>query len=192
MTRKFIGGFIVVEGMDGTGKTVGQAYILNYLKQKQYPVVQGIKIKPRINSNISHIYSFFKADRNYIIPKMKEGYIVVQDRWVYSFLSHEPKDYAIDNKLQTELTLPDLLIYFISSPDKIMERLLQRLSQLTEVDKEILQNPALINQRIERYERYFASHTGLKVKLNTTNLSLEEGKKSIEAIIDAFLEKANI
>ena len=97
---------IVIEGMDGSGKTTQAKMLKRYLESKGYPVVllkeptdgpKGQQIRMRLeNGNVDQfeLMRLYAEDRyenvtNNIIPALNEGKIVIVDRYVPSSLVYQ-------------------------------------------------------------------------------------------------------
>ena len=102
------GRFIVFEGIDGAGKTTQTKLLLNYLKKMkrkavfihfpQYQTKSGGLIENYLQGQYGKIGSyqasiFYAADRfdgGFQIKQwLKEGYIVIADRYVASNIGHQ-------------------------------------------------------------------------------------------------------
>jgi len=105
------GVFVCVEGLDGCGKTTQTKLLVYALKKSGYEAVLTAepshgKIGRFIKSNFLHCPArgssiveslLFAADRiehleNEVIPSLKEGKVVVSDRYVYSSLAYQGAD----------------------------------------------------------------------------------------------------
>ncbi|WP_457557554.1 dTMP kinase [Candidatus Harpocratesius sp.] len=125
--------FIVLEGIDGSGKTTIGKMLFSFFQQRDLPVLltaepsQG-KIGKIIRENLqdSSIHPaidalLFAADRidhgnNEILPALKKGYIVISDRYIDSSLIYQ----TIQGKnLQISIDWVKELNKFCLIPDKI-------------------------------------------------------------------------
>jgi dTMP kinase len=141
--------FIVLEGIDGSGKSTQIKFLTNHLKQA------GIKVyataepsNSRIGAIIKDIFShkmeadhrtiaaLYVADRldhllnktDGILKKLEEGYTVICDRYYFSSYAyqgtHMDMDWVIEaNSLSAGLLRPDLNIFIDISPELSMQRL---------------------------------------------------------------------
>lgn len=130
-------GFIVIEGVNGAGKTSVKKNILNFLKEKNKPFVDTFEPgdtslgqslrelllgeKRDIKSNLAELF-LFAADRaehieKVIKPAMQDGKIIICDRYYYSTTAFQGygrqnnlKLVESINKIAVSDTLPDLVI----------------------------------------------------------------------------------
>lgn len=178
------GFFIVCEGLDCAGKTTVIRQAMEYLKKDNFPVSYSKGLKSNtLAGKISNIFpstaslltELLYLDNAYVKPSLEKGNNIIQDRWHYSVLSHNPEnkiDKLLEKILVPHLSKPDMLIYFSVSLDERIKRLKQKTKTR---DHEILwQNPGLINQKEERFIRYYNDFQGPKAVLDTTNAQVEE------------------
>jgi len=151
------GRLITFEGIEGCGKSTLAKELYEYLKSKNYKVIftrepgggkLGEKIREILLSNefeipdYSELFLFlasrYEHTKNVIIPRLKEGYIVISDRYMDSTIAYQGYGRKIDLKLLEKLneiaTLgikPDLT-FLIDLPeessfnrlkDKILDRI---------------------------------------------------------------------
>jgi dTMP kinase len=138
------GRLITFEGIEGCGKSTLAKELYEYLKSKSYKVIftrepgggkLGEKIREILLSNefeipdYSELFLFlasrYEHTKNVIIPKLKEGYIVISDRYMDSTIAYQGYGRKIDLKLLEKLneiaTLgikPDLT-FLIDLPEEI-------------------------------------------------------------------------
>jgi dTMP kinase len=151
MTKK--GVFIVIEGLDGSGKTT-QANLLAERLQKTHNVFFTAepshgKIGTFIRDDclyenkrlpIEAEALLFAADRiehvkNKIAPALAEGKIVVCDRYIYSSLAYQGSTgLSLDwiKTINARALQPDFSIFIDVSPEKVLERL-QRKKSVMEI-----------------------------------------------------------
>ena len=165
--------FIVVEGVDGSGKGEVTTRIANLLKSSEY----GFNVKVEIEPTESNLGKFirdaiktdslssrteallFAADRQEhskrMAEKLEEGVIVVCDRYLYSSLVYQPFKGDVDEEWILELNrgvaVPDLLILVKTSYETADKRISKSLRHT--VDKkeyfEAESNRKIIHQRFE-------------------------------------------
>lgn len=144
--------FITVEGPEGAGKTTIITKIVEQLKQENYPVLftrepGGIKIAEQIRSIIldpkntemdgrTEALLYAAARRQHLVekvlPALKEGYIVLCDRFLDSSLAYQGyarglgmdevlsiNEFAIDN------LMPSKTLYFDIEPEEGFKRINQ-------------------------------------------------------------------
>jgi len=138
------GRLITFEGIEGCGKSTLAKELYEYLKSKSYKVIftrepgggkLGEKIREILLSNefeipdYSELFLFlasrYEHTKNVIIPRLKEGYIVISDRYMDSTIAYQGYGRKIDLKLLEKLneiaTLgikPDLT-FLIDLPEEI-------------------------------------------------------------------------
>jgi dTMP kinase len=147
MTKKGI--FIVIEGLDGSGKTT-QATLLAKRLSQIYPVV--LTAEPscgKIGTFIrdSCLYEdkrlpteaealLFAADRiehmqNELKPSLDDGKLVICDRYVYSSLAYQGSaGLSLDwiKTINARALQPDFCIFIDAAPERVLERLKRKRS----------------------------------------------------------------
>jgi dTMP kinase len=163
------GAFIVIEGLDGSGKTT-QAKLLARALRKSHEAVftaepsQG-KIGKFIRSRILYGEKrdpalvealLFAADRidhvqNEVLPAVSEGRVVVCDRYLYSSLAYQGSAGLGLEWIKTvnqHALKPDLALFIDVSPEMVLKRLKRKRS--------IMENLATQQKVREIYLRYVA------------------------------------
>jgi dTMP kinase len=143
------GVFIVVEGLDGSGKTT-QTYLLAQKLSKNYPVnLTAEPSRGKIGTFIRQCCLYedkrlpteaeallFAADRiehlqNEIKPALDEGKIVVCDRYTYSSLAYQGSaGLSLDwiKTINARALQPDFAIFIDVPPEKVLNRLQRKKS----------------------------------------------------------------
>lgn len=143
------GAFIVIEGLDGSGKTT-QAKLLVERLQKSHNAVyttepscgkigsfirnRCLYEEKRLDSAVEAL--LFAADRvehvqNEVVPALNEGKLVVSDRYLYSSLAYQGSagvntDWiSAINKLALK---PDLAVFIDVAPEMVLQRLNRKKS----------------------------------------------------------------
>ena len=139
------GKFIVVEGLDGSGKSAQVDLVINFLKEKGKDVVvtreptiesdAGRKVKQALKKEIVvaplELQGLYVQDRkehleNKVIPALKEGKFVVSSRYAFSTFAYGYSD-GLDVDLLVEMNknflLPDLTIIVDVSPESCVKRI---------------------------------------------------------------------
>jgi dTMP kinase len=147
MARK--GTFIVIEGLDGSGKTTQAKILVKKLKQSYGAVFTaepsqgktGKFIRNRIlygekRSPITVEALLFAADRiehiqDEVLPKLEEGRLVVCDRYTYSSLAYQGSaglnlDWIII--INQNALKPDLSLFIDVDPEVVLSRLKRKKS----------------------------------------------------------------
>jgi len=159
------GKFITFEGTDGSGKTSVIKEVERYLKINGYNVVTtrepgGVSISEQVRGVIHDVHNtemdpicealLYAASRRQhlvqkVLPLLKEGTVVICDRYIDSSLAYQGyargigvdkvkaiNEYAIDGKY------PDLTIFLDVSPEIGIERIMknQNTHEVNRMDKE--------------------------------------------------------
>lgn len=142
------GKFIVIEGLDGSGKSAQVDLITEYLKEKGKEVIvtkeptieseAGIRVKQALKKEIIidplELQGLYVQDRkehleNKVIPALKEGKFVVSSRYVFSTFAYghsDGLDVDLLIKMNNKFLLPDLTIIVDVSPDSCTKRIESR------------------------------------------------------------------
>lgn len=142
------GKFIVIEGLDGSGKSSQVELVIDYLKQNGKDVVvtkeptmeseAGRKIKQALRKEIVvdplELQKLYVRDRkehleNKVIPALRSGKYVVSSRYAFSTFAYGYSD-GLDVDLlvdmNKEFLLPDLTIIINVNPESCVERIEHR------------------------------------------------------------------
>jgi dTMP kinase len=150
------GFFICVEGLDGCGKTTQAKILVRKLRRMGYNTVYtaepshgkiGKFIKryclhgeKRVSSIVEAL--LFAADRyehveNEIIPALKDGKIVVSDRYMYSSLAYQgAAGLSLDwiRRVNEHAVTPNLAIFIDVEPDTVIQRLKPKKSVMENLE----------------------------------------------------------
>jgi dTMP kinase len=147
MGRK--GSFIVIEGLDGSGKTTQAKILVRKLKESHGAVFTaepsqgktGRFIRNRIlygekRSPITVEALLFAADRiehinNEVLPKLEEGRLVICDRYTYSSLAYQGSaGLSLDwiKVINQNALKPDLSLFIDVDPEVVLSRLKRKKS----------------------------------------------------------------
>ena len=169
------GKFIVIEGLNGCGKTT-QIKLLKDLLIKKKMGVTTTK-EPTLNSaagrkardiltkkcsaSPSELQKFFCEDRkahlkNLVIPALKKGEIVISDRYFFSTFAFGGLDLSMDwlIKLNDKFLLPDLVFFLKTKPGICLERIACRGTKKRIFEKEkkmgqVWQNYTILSRRFK-------------------------------------------
>ena len=193
------GRFIVIEGIDGSGKSTQIQLLANRLmanKRKVYTTAEptvsltGGMLRDALRGvtkkTTCEIASMFLLDRifhnvnpvNGIEKFLAAGVDVICDRYYYSSLAYQGSetdfDWVLDMNLNCpEIRKPDICIFLDLDPDKAIERISSN-RMVTEIYEE--------KSRLEKYrKRYFDIFEMLKF---TDNISVVDTDRPIEAVAD--------
>ena len=202
--------FIVIEGVDGSGKSTQAKLLADYLRKKGRNVHHTAEptetgLGGMVRDGLSGIYprtreemaAMFAADRvahnvnpkNGIKKHMEEGTDVVCDRYYYSSLAYQGVDGAMEWVMGINLgcpviTKPDLCLFLDMDPEKCHERIHAGRTHF-EIYEE---NAAMIAETRRRYGIVFDM---LKDRDNIAIIdstgTIEEVFEQIKADIDKLL-----
>ena len=173
-----MGKFIVIEGLDGTGKTTQIKKIAEYLEDNGEKVF--ITAEPtsapsgkllrrvlsgEVKSSPWATAALFLSDRinhntdeeNGIIKKLNEGYTVISDRYYFSTFAYQGCEtdlkWAMDMHYGCkELTKPDLVLFLTMSVEKCLERI---RANRPEEAIEIYENTESLTKISAQFDRVF-------------------------------------
>ena len=147
MAKKGI--FLVIEGLDGSGKTTQAALLAEKFKQSYSVLLTAEPSHGKIGSFIreSCLYEntrlpteaealMFAADRiehmyNEVKPALEEGKLVICDRYIYSSLAYQGNSGLSLEWIKTinaRALQPDICIFIDVPPEKVIERLQRKKS----------------------------------------------------------------
>jgi dTMP kinase len=159
--------FIALEGIDGSGKSTQMKLLAEKLTQNGFKVYTTFEptdsvigsiirniMKGTMKADEKVIASLFVADRlhhllneeNGIIKKLKEGNIVITDRYYFSSYAyhgtHMDMDWVISaNSMSAEILRPDINIFIDVSPEISMQRVMANRNETERYENlENLQN----------------------------------------------------
>lgn len=206
------GCFIVLEGVEGTGKGTLSLYLQQELEARNFKVfttrepggkncVVAEKIREIIldkNSNVlplteAYLFAASRAQhlREIIIPHLNKGEIVISERYVYASYAYqgEGRGLGIENikKLNTlaiDNIIPDLVIYLDLDPKIGLERKFKARQDLDRMDRETID----FYNKVRNAYLKFAKENPSLIKVIDASKPLEEVK---QRVLDLTLEKIN-
>jgi dTMP kinase len=143
------GAFIVIEGLDGSGKTTQARLLVQKLQSSHNAVYTTEPSRGKIGSFIRECCLFeekrlgsaaeallFAADRiehvqNEVVPALNKGLLVISDRYVYSSLAYQGStglNLEWIEGLNKHALKPDLAIFIDVAPETVMQRLNRKKS----------------------------------------------------------------
>lgn len=192
--------FIVLEGPDGAGKTTQAALLKTYFENKGRQVLStkeptaetdaGRKVREILNSKMEtdpeYIQKLFIEDRRehvvkVILPALKEGKVVICDRY---FLSTFAYGY-IDNpdieglvQMNADFIMPDITLALIVDPEKCIKRLEGRVGSIDHFEK--AEKLAKVNEAYKMLSKRFSS------------VQLIDGERSIQEVKEEIIKNIEI
>ncbi|KPU27511.1 thymidylate kinase [Caloranaerobacter sp. TR13] len=202
--------FITVEGPDGSGKSTQIRLLEEYLKDKGYNVVVtrepgGTRISEDIrkiildtsNTDMSPytealLYAASRAQHVYetILPALKEGKIVICDRFVDSSLVYQgfARGLGIEkikeiNDFATEGLKPDVTLFFDIDIDTALKRIGNRTTK-DRLDKENIEFHRKVYEGYMKIKEIY-SH---RIEVINAAYDIENTFKQVKSVIDRLLE----
>ncbi len=151
--NSYPGKFIVFEGLDGSGQSTQANLLKEFLIEKDQEVIltkeptedsqAGRKIRKTLDKKIkigpTQLQKLFTQDRkehlgNLIIPILKQGKIVISDRYFFSTFAFGVSDgLNLDwlIKINDKFLLPDITFILEVSPEVCIQRIKKRGNKIT-------------------------------------------------------------
>jgi len=190
--NNYAGKFIVIEGLDGSGKSAQVDLVIDFLKSQGKDVVvtkepttdsqAGRKIKQALKKEIIveplELQKLYVQDRkehleNKVIPALKDGKFVVSSRYAFSTFAYGYSDgLNVDEliKMNDNFLLPDLTIIVDVSPDSCVKRIEGRGEE-----KELFEQLEKLTKVNEIYK---------KAPQMFENVFMVDGEKSISEVFE--------
>ena len=190
--NSYSGKFIVIEGLDGAGKTAQAVELADFLRQAgkdvfatKEPTVNsdaGKKIKQILRGEISAsklgLQELFVQDRKEhlekeIIPALRQGKSVVCERYVFSTIAYgASEELSVDllAKMNDNFLLPDLTVFIDVSPESCVKRIESR------------GDPKELFEKKEKLERVAKIYKEIAVMF--TNFIIIDGEKSKDEVAE--------
>jgi dTMP kinase len=192
------GVFICIEGLDGCGKTT-QAKLLAKKLRKSHNAFYtaepsrgeiGTFIRKRCLYNEKRISTvvealLFAADRvehvkNEVLPALREGRLVISDRYVYSSLAYQgAAGLSLEwiEKVNEHALKPDLAVFLDVDPKTVMHRLKPKRS--------VMENMETLQKVRDVYLKFVAKGELVRMDGNRTKAEVAE---ALSAMVLKFLE----
>jgi len=206
--------FITFEGPEGSGKTSAANEVIKILIARGYDVLYtrepgGTPIAEEIRSIIldkkntaldarAEALLYAASRRQHLVekvwPALKEGKIVISDRFLDSSLAYQgaARKIGIDNVLNinlfaTEGTFPDLTLLFDITPEKGLERIaINKKREVNRLDLEALEFHRMVRETfLELAEKYRDRY----VIIDASKTLPEVVSVALNAIIDRLEQK---
>ena len=199
-SQRYRGLFVVLEGIDGSGKTTIAKMLVERLRVMGYNAEY--TFEPTDSEIVELIRGVYRAYRDAyidalafaldrlihlkrrVIPLLEEGYIVVSDRYMYSSIAYQtasgaPLEWVME--VNRWALKPDLAIYLDVDPLTGLKRRQSMESRFPEFEK---------LEFIERVRRVYLElvSRGLLVKVDASR-PLEEVYKDVERLVVEHLTK---
>ena len=192
------GVFICIEGLDGCGKTTQAKLLAKKLAQSYNSVYTsepsrgniGTFIRKRClygEKRLSTIVEalLFAADRfehveNEIRPALREGRLVISDRYVYSSLAYQgAAGLSVEwiEQINEHALKPDLAIFIDVDPQTVMSRLKPKRS--------VMENIETLQKVRDVYLKFVAKGELIRLDGNRTKTEVAE---ALSALVLKFLE----
>jgi len=173
--------FVVSEGMDAAGKTTSIREAIKNFKDSGLEVLynKGLKsdgfagkISKFFPSTLTLLVELLFEDLFFIRPNLRKGNIIIQDRWHYTVLSHNPENWA--DRILKRIFIPilsksDILIYFTVDIKERIKRL-----EKNKGHEDLLRNPTIIEERENRLLELYNNFKGRKKIIDTTDYKEEQ------------------
>jgi len=188
--NSYPGKFIVIEGLDGSGQSTQAELLRDFLAKKGYNVVltkeptrdseAGRKIREILNKKsgilLEELQKLFAQDRkehleNLVNPALKEGKIVISDRYFFSSFAYGASSgISLDwlTKINDNFLMPDLTFTLRVSPEVCMERIKKRGKDRTFFEER------------EKLEKVWQTYRLLPDRFE--NIYIIDGEKTIEEV----------
>jgi dTMP kinase len=149
------GAFICIEGLDGCGKTTQAKMLAKKLGKSHNAVYTTEPSRGKIGTYIRNSYLYgekrlssvieallFAADRiehveNEVLPALKQGKLVISDRYVYSSLAYQgAAGLSLEwiEKVNEHALKPDLAVFIDVDPKIVMSRLKPKKSVMENLE----------------------------------------------------------
>ena len=199
--NKHKGIFILVEGLDGAGKTTALKKFLNDGNGNSvtFTYLKGAATKTFLNGFARrHPHTaLFLAELLWttfgpLRQKLARGENVIMDKYFYFIASHVPDVQWPPNAQLIKLAepfmiQPDLIVYFSVKLNERLARL--KAGEPNPHHEALINSPALTVYR-ENVYRYLVLHSNAKViELDTTGLSVDQVVQKLNKIIHGFLRQ---
>jgi len=202
--------FISFEGIEGTGKTIQSRLLYEYFAKKGYKVVRteepggtriGVKIRDLLLSVENRgmtpvtellLYNASRAQhiKEVILPALKDGSVVISDRFTDSTVAYQGYGRGIDlgfvkfiENIVTEDLKPDITFLL----DLDVETGLKRNRGINKTDRLELEDLAFHRRVRDGYLEVAAKEPG-RIKLLDASEGIEEIHRKIIGIVEDFIK----
>ena len=191
------GKFIVIEGLDGSGQSTQVSHLAEFLANRGHNVVAtkeptmdssyGREIRRVLNERIEmdplEFQKLYAKDReehlnNKVIPALKEGKVVISDRYFFStfaFGTAHGSDLETLIELNSNFLYPDIIFLLQVKPKICIKRIEERGSHKDLFEKE------------ERLAKVWDVYKTLPARFK--NMKVIDGERSVGEIADEIKQK---
>lgn len=204
------GKFIVMEGIDGSGKSTQLSYLAKRIQAEWGESVLltrepsdgpiGVLLRQMLSGRVKADYrviaKLFAADRldhltnetDGILSHLSAGRTVLCDRYYFSSYAYHSSDMPmdgvmLDNKLAEDLLRPSLTVYLSVSPQVALGRIGARGGQA-----ELFENETRLRGTLEQYEKAFALRPDEQVLRIDADLALDLVAENIWTGVKEFFD----
>ena len=199
LKNNYSGKFIVFDGLDGSGQSTQAELLRNFLIGKKYQAVLtkeptldstgGEKIRRVLDKkekiSPKELQELFAQDRkehleNLVIPALKEGKVVISDRYFFSsfaFGSSNGLDLDWLIEINDDFLLPDLTFFLKVSPEVCVSRIIKRNKEITLFEEK------------QKLEKVWQIYKILPSRFE--NIYIIEGEKPIKEVFEQIKEIIN-
>ena len=192
------GAFICIEGLDGCGKTTQAKLLAKKLRKSHNAVYTAEPSRGKIGSYLRNSYLYgekrlssvleallFAADRiehleNEVLPALREGRLVISDRYVYSSLAYQgAAGLSLEwiEKVNEHALKPDLAVFVDVDLETVMNRL--------KAKKSVMEKTETLEKVRDVYLKFVAKGELVRIDGN-------RGKAEVaEVLADVFLKFLN-
>jgi dTMP kinase len=214
--REIPGRLIIVEGVDGSGKSTQIRLLEKWFRYMGLPVfftewnssetVKEITSKGKKKAlltpttfSLLHATDFADRYERHILPLLRAGYIVLADRYIYTLLAREAVrgiSRRWSHNLFSFAIVPDLVFYLDVTPEELVHRVFQKNAYLDYYESGA--DMGLADDMFESFMKYQAmiakEFRNMQKRYNLViidgNRSIPETNADLQKRIDAFLESA--
>lgn len=202
------GKFIVIEGLDGSGKTTQRNLLVEHLLNKGIDVVSDAEptkgyygkicreiLGGRLEMPKSALATTFVADRidhnqkeGGVFDMLGKGKTIICDRYYYSNLAYQGVDVGMkwlkDMNTCPDIKKPDLCIFLDLAPEVSMERI---TANRKAEDIEVYETLDYLTSIRQKYKNAFAMCPDDNIVTIDASGTIEEVFAEIRKVIDGFL-----
>jgi thymidylate kinase len=186
------GKLVICEGLDCSGKTTAIEKITD--SDSKYTYSKGIgsnswfgKIARRLPSTFMFLFELIYNIHTHILPNLKKGKIIMQDRYEISITSFVPNVNKWHNQLLIQIAKPLIvkphaIVYFYLPLEERIKRLRQKGKKYEII---LAANPDMIILREKEYEKWYNHFDGPKIKINTWSNNIAQTARILENFVNS-------